>query len=133
MAGAKQAVSQTEVQRVPTAPPSFTVGTLRKAIPAHCWERSLVKSCSYLIVDLLLASALYVASTYIDSLPVPSWAAWLLWANYWFWQGAVCTGLWVIAHECGHGAFSATPIVNDVVGFVVHSALLVPYYSWSVL
>jgi len=45
-------------------------------------------------------------------------------------QGAVCTGIWVIAHECGHGAFSEYPAVNDGVGLVFHSLLLVPYYSW---
>lgn len=41
------------------------------------------------------------------------------------------TGLWVIAHECGHGAFSDYSAVNDAVGFVVHSFLLVPYFSWK--
>ena len=47
-----------------------------------------------------------------------------------FWQGAVCTGIWVVAHECGHQAFSKWQAVNDGVGLVLHSALLVPYYSW---
>jgi omega-6 fatty acid desaturase (delta-12 desaturase) len=42
-------------------------------------------------------------------------------------------GIWVIAHECGHGAFSDYSWVNDLVGFTMHSLLLVPYYSWCVL
>jgi len=33
-------------------------------------------------------------------------------------QGAVATGIWVIAHECGHGAFSDHAWVNDSVGLV---------------
>lgn len=45
-------------------------------------------------------------------------------------QGAVCTGLWVIAHECGHQAFSKWQLLNDSVGIVLHSCLLVPYFSW---
>ena len=45
-------------------------------------------------------------------------------------QGAVCTGIWVIAHECGHQAFSKYQLVNDSVGLVMHSCLLVPYFSW---
>ena len=45
-------------------------------------------------------------------------------------QGAVCTGVWVIAHECGHGGFSKWQVVNDAVGLVLHSCLLVPYFSW---
>ena len=47
-------------------------------------------------------------------------------------QGAVCTGVWVIAHECGHQSFSKWQNVNDAVGLVLHTALLVPYYSWYV-
>jgi fatty acid desaturase len=46
--------------------------------------------------------------------------------------GCVMTGLWVIAHECGHGGFSDSTLVNDVVGWVVHSSLLVPYFSWKI-
>ena len=38
--------------------------------------------------------------------------------------------MWVIAHECGHQAFSKWQAVNDGVGLVLHSLLLVPYYSW---
>ena len=48
-------------------------------------------------------------------------------------QGAVATGVWVIAHECGHQAFSQWQSVNDGVGLVLHSLLLVPYYSWCAL
>jgi len=39
--------------------------------------------------------------------------------------------LWVIGHECGHGGFSDSELVNDVVGTVVHSLLLVPFFSWK--
>merc|ERR1719453_26927 len=46
-------------------------------------------------------------------------------------QGTVWTGLWVVGHECGHHAFSKSNTLNDAVGFVVHSALLVPYFSWQ--
>lgn len=89
--------------RPPTARPEFTVKTLRQAIPEHCFQRSLVKSFGYLFADLLAVAALYAASTYFER--APAMLAWgLLWPAYWFWQGAVCTGIWVIAHECGHGA-----------------------------
>lgn len=68
--------------RAPATPPPFTVGTLRKAIPPHCFERSLVRSLGYLIVDLLAVAALYYASTFIDR--APAWLAWgLLWPAYW--------------------------------------------------
>lgn len=76
------------------------VGDLRRAIPAHCFERSALKSGAYLLVDLLVVTVLYLFSTKIDTLPVPAAlgvhgatavrAA--CWALYWFLQGAVCTG-----------------------------------------
>lgn len=46
-------------------------------------------------------------------------------------QGLFCTGLWILAHECGHGAFSLHGGLNDVVGWAAHSFLFVPYFSWK--
>ena len=50
---------------------------------------------------------------------------------YGFCQGVVWTGLWVIAHDAGHSGFSRSPLLNDAVGFTLHSALLAPYFSWK--
>jgi omega-6 fatty acid desaturase (delta-12 desaturase) len=55
----------------------------------------------------------------------------VLWSAYWLAQGCVLTGLWVIGHECGHRGFADSDLVNDAVGLVVHSCLLVPYFSWQ--
>lgn len=44
-----------------------------------------------------------------------------LWALYSFPAGLVGTGLWIIAHECGHQAFSESKFVNNSVGWVLHS------------
>merc|ERR1711892_1179992 len=46
-------------------------------------------------------------------------------------QGTALTGPWVLAHECGHGGFSDSRVLNDLVGFPLHTALLVPYYAWQ--
>jgi fatty acid desaturase len=46
-------------------------------------------------------------------------------------MGTAMTGLWVIGHECGHGAFGDNWLQNDFFGFIIHSALLVPYFSWK--
>lgn len=46
-------------------------------------------------------------------------------------MGTAAGGWWVLAHECGHGSFGATKWQNDSVGFVLHSFLLVPYWSWA--
>jgi len=39
--------------------------------------------------------------------------------------------MWVIAHECGHGAFSDNRKIQDTVGYILHTLLLVPYFSWQ--
>jgi hypothetical protein len=68
------------------------VGDLRRAIPAHCFERSAWKSSQYLLVDLLAVTALVYFSTFIDRMPVPFLVRAAMWGLYWFFQGAVCTG-----------------------------------------
>ena len=96
-------MARAQTARQPTAMPPFTVGTLRKAIPPHCFERLTLRSFSYLATDLLGVALLYYASAWFAHPAVPAVVRWgLLWPAYWVLQGAVCTGLWVIAHECGH-------------------------------
>nr|AGN95843.1 fatty acid delta12-desturase FAD2-3 [Hiptage benghalensis] len=118
-------------KRVPHAKPPFTLGELKKAIPSHCFQRSLFRSFSYVIHDLFLSSVFYyIASNYFHLLPSP--LCYIAWPVYWVFQGCVLTGVWVIAHECGHHAFSDYQLVDDIVGLILHSALLVPYFSWKI-
>ena len=88
------------------ARPPFTLAELRAAVPPHCFRRSLLRSSAYLLVDCCVAAALYFAVRAADAQLVSLAARAVLWAAYTLAQGAVCTGIWVIAHECGHRAFS---------------------------
>ena len=118
------------LKRVPYSKPPFTVGDIKKAIPPHCFKRSLLRSFSYVVYDLTLVSLFYyIATTYFHLLPSPY--NYLAWPVYWIFQGCVCTGVWVIAHECGHHAFIDYQWVDHTVGFILHSALMVPYFSWK--
>lgn len=121
-----------EPQRVPEDKPPFTVGDLKRAIPAHCFERSLVTSFGYLVMDLTGIAVLFYLTNFFNHPSLPSFAPYILWPAYWLLQGYIMTGLWVVAHECGHGAFSDYEWVNDTVGLVCHSYLLVPYFSWKI-
>lgn len=114
--------------RAPHAKPPFSVGQLKKAVPPHCFNRSLLKSSSYLLVDLMISSVLLYTTRFITFSGLLGWCSWSL---YWMAQGCVLTGVWVIAHECGHHAFSDYQLVDDIVGLVFHSWLLVPYFSWK--
>ncbi|KAI3461058.1 hypothetical protein Pfo_017721 [Paulownia fortunei] len=118
------------LQRMPHTKPSFTLGDIKKAIPPHCFfNRSLSRSFSYVVYDLFFVFLFYyIASTYFHLL---SWSySYIAWPVYWIFQGCVSTGLWVIAHDCGHHAFSDYQWVDDTVGLILHSVLLVPYFSF---
>nr|ANU06064.1 omega-6 fatty acid desaturase [Paeonia ostii var. lishizhenii]QBQ82054.1 omega-6 fatty acid desaturase [Paeonia ostii] len=118
------------LKRVPCSKPPFTLGEVKKAVPPHCFERSLIHSFSYVVYDLSIAFLLYYISTsYFHLLPHPF--PYVAWPIYWALQGCNLTGVWVIAHECGHHAFSDYQWVDDTVGLILHSSLLVPYFSWK--
>ncbi|GAB2266904.1 Delta(12)-fatty-acid desaturase [Dionaea muscipula] len=118
------------LKRVPYAKPAFTLGQIKKAIPPHCFQRSVLRSFSYVVYDLTISFILYfLATNYFQLLPHP--LSYLAWPIYWAILGCVLTGVWVIAHECGHHAFSDYQWLDDTVGLVLHSCLLVPYFSWK--
>jgi omega-6 fatty acid desaturase (delta-12 desaturase) len=130
--------------------PELTIKDLLSAIPAHCFERSALHSSLYVAWDFTLVAALAYAASYINPTvaaldfaksPLSAYVApatqatalrWAAWAAYQVAQGLVFTGIWVIAHECGHQAYSPSKTINNAVGWVLHSALLVPYHSWRI-
>ena len=124
------------------APALPTKGQIKAVIPKECFQRSYFWSMFYLARDFAMAAAFLYATTSLLSTDLPTItgnenalldvAVWVLgWFFYAFWMGAIMTGPWVLAHECGHGAFSPSPDFNDVVGFLVHQFLLVPYFAWQ--
>ncbi|GMF97039.1 unnamed protein product [Aspergillus oryzae] len=114
--------------------PDYTIKQIRDAIPAHCYERKALTSLYYVFRDIaMLGSIFYVFHNYVTPETVPSFPARVaLWSLYTVVQGLIATGVWVLAHECGHQAFSPSKVLNDTVGWICHSALLVPYFSWKI-
>ena len=124
------------------APELPTKGELQAVIPKECFERSHFWSLFYLARDLAISGAFLYAATQVLSTDLPTIqgnenalvdvATWVFgWSFYAFWMGTILTGPWVLAHECGHGAFLDSQFLNDIVGFVLHQALLVPYFAWQ--
>jgi fatty acid desaturase len=107
---------------------------LRDSIPAYCFTPSIFWSFFYLCRDLAYSAILIFMLRHTLSLLSDGPYQYLYYPvviSYGFIQGLVWTGLWVIAHECGHSAFSTNSIVNDTIGWTLHSALLAPYFSWK--
>jgi len=124
--------SRTTQPIIPKTNALISLSQLKNALPSHLFQHSLLKSFSYLGADILESLIAFGLVLYLDGLTqgntLLNWSCWLL---YWFYQGLTWTGLWVLAHECGHGGFSAYEWINDLVGFVLHTALYVPYFSWK--
>ena len=92
--------------------------------------------------DFTALTVLYKTAYYLDGLITPEVfqlphpflycaAKFSLWAIYTFWAGLVGTGLWIIAHECGHQAFSESKSINNAVGWVLHSGWVYASISLS--
>ncbi|KAF9221503.1 hypothetical protein BS17DRAFT_711120 [Gyrodon lividus] len=123
--------------------PDLTIKDLLSVIPSHCFKRSALRSSLYIAWDCIVIGGIYKAATFLDTfinpeslgLPHPMLypvARLSLWSLYGFCTGLFATGLWVVAHECGHQAFSESKLINNSVGWLLHSALGVPYHSWRI-
>jgi omega-6 fatty acid desaturase (delta-12 desaturase) len=97
-------------------------------LPPHLYEKSLLRSLSHAAMSVALTVGTFMLAYWY--LPVS--ASYIpLWVLYAVVCGTIATGCWVIAHECGHNAFCDQLWLQDAVGYVLHSAMLVPYYSWQ--
>lgn len=132
-------------------PADLTIKQIQDQIPAKYFERDTFRSMMYLARDLVQVAVTYYLM-YHFAVPMlsalkehaaasthPQAATFfvglvklILWNAFWLVQGLNFTALWILAHECGHQAFSPSRQVNNTVGFVVHSAVLVPYHSWRI-
>lgn len=99
-----------------------------QAIPEKCFKRNTARSMMYAAISTALTLACVAIGWNFIPLQIAFWPLWLLYAAV---TGTVATGCWVVAHECGHGAFSDNKVLQDTVGYILHTALMVPYMSWQ--
>eukprot|EP00793_Prasinoderma_coloniale_P000532 PRCOL_00003680-RA len=99
------------------------------AIPDECFEKDTLRSLAFAATSTAITLACFAVGA-CGLIPL-TWAAAPAWLLYGFVTGTAATGCWVVAHECGHGAFSDNRKLQDAVGYMLHSALLVPYFSWQ--
>ncbi len=102
----------------------FTLAELKAAIPAHCFVSSSWKSLFYFVWDLTIISLLYAIASYLDS--------WFFWPIFWLMQGTMFWALFVVGHDCGHGSFSRHKWLNNLIGHLCHSPILVPFHGWRI-
>lgn len=111
--------------------PDYTIAQLLSVIPKDCFKRDLTKSLSYVARDIFFLFFFgYIAATFIPLIPSKT-LRFFAWAAYTVIESFPMVGLWILAHECGHQAFSDYGWVNDFVGWVLHSYCGNPYFSWK--
>lgn len=104
---------------------------LKDCIPPQCFERSSLRSLALVVRDAaIIVPLFYLAWNFLPTHNIGIAGA-LAWTSYALLQGTALTGWWVLAHECGHGGFSDHTWLNDLVGYTLHTFLLVPYYAWQ--
>lgn len=102
----------------------FTLGDLKAAIPAQCFQPSVAKSMFYFFRDITIIGLLYAVAYYFDS--------WLFFPIFWVMQGTMFWALFVVGHDCGHQSFSKYKWLNDLMGHICHTPILVPYHGWRI-
>ncbi|KAF4582463.1 hypothetical protein EYR38_002588 [Pleurotus pulmonarius] len=128
--------------RKPFVPPSVTLKDVHTAVPKHLLHKDPLKATSYVLRDIALTVLLFkfgscinpwAASAFGGSL-APGWQVSIakasLWGVYWWTQGLVWAGIFCLGHDAGHGTLFNSSILNNVVGFILHTALLIPYFAW---
>ncbi|KAK2467517.1 hypothetical protein APHAL10511_000372 [Amanita phalloides] len=125
-------------------PFNWSVKQIRDTIPPRLFIRDTKRGLLYVARDLSMAAfawrAMFLADDFLMNEVVrQKWSPYVselvrcaLWHVYWWFQGLIFTGLWVIGHECGHGAFSDHELINDIIGFATHTILMTPYFSWKI-
>ncbi|KAI8624306.1 fatty acid desaturase-domain-containing protein [Xylariaceae sp. FL1651] len=106
------------------------VKILRERIPAHCFQPSTLRSMGFVIRDLVVYLALLAGALHLEKTANVYISFIVRYVVFPYAAGIALTGLWVLAHEAGHGAFSKNKRVADIVGFIIHSALMSPYFAW---
>jgi len=102
----------------------FTLQDIKAAIPAYCFEPSVVKSLGYFFLDVSIIAGLYALAGYINS--------WWFFPIFWVAQGTMFWALFVVGHDCGHGSFSKLKWLNNLIGHLSHIPILVPYHGWRI-
>ena len=104
-----------------------TLNEIKNILPKQCFSIKTRTSLKYLLQSLFIQFIVVGLGFLIpfSSKMIP------IWGLYAVLSGTTAMGFWVLAHECGHGAFSKNKTLETFIGYILHSLLLVPYFSWQ--
>ena len=115
-------------EAVPKTVPSIT--EIKRILPNECFESNLKTSLYYVLKDTLCVGALWLSLLAIETIPYSA-IQWVALPIYWILQGTMFWAIFVLGHDCGHGSFSKYSLLNDILGTLLHTFILVPFYPWK--
>lgn len=106
---------------------------MAKAIPNELTNLQEYKSWYGFFRNIVLA----IINSYLLTLLVWKWDYTLIFniplaAVGVYLQGIILSGLFVLAHDCGHYSFSKNRLANELVGVICMAPLWANFYSWIV-
>ncbi|TRM69881.1 fatty acid desaturase-domain-containing protein [Schizophyllum amplum] len=128
--------------RKPFTPPKATLKDIHDAVPKELLRRNPWKGALYVLRDVALALVLLSLASRIKPWADGNFGGYVyarlakrvlqsaLWASYWWFQGLTWAGIFCLGHDAGHGTLFHGKTLNNCVGFMLHSFLLAPYFSW---
>ncbi len=108
--------------------PSWTRKSLLEKIP--CRYKRCNNTLSFLFLFGDIFALLLINYCYAVNTPHNAIAYVLFTVIYMMTSGLFMTDLWVIGHECGHGAFCKPRWLESCIGILLHSSLLTPFFAW---
>jgi acyl-lipid omega-3 desaturase len=115
---------------------ALNLQAISKSLPPEVFVKSLPRSLFHMAFDYTMwFGSAYAMSTLCNS---PVWAELPFWAQalatlvFWNIAGFFMWCIFVVGHDCGHGTFSTSETLNDILGHINHASILVPFYPWQV-
>ena len=93
-----------------------SIKEFQDVIPDHYFKCNTKTSLRYLLQSALIQSLVVAIGLSIPFTPkmIP------IWIIYALISGTTAMGFWVIAHECGHGAFSKNKTLETITLSLIH-------------
>ncbi|KAJ7194928.1 delta-12 fatty acid desaturase protein [Mycena pura] len=113
-------------RNVPFSPPNVTFKELRAVIPPELYEKSILRGFFFLVQDVFTTWALYALSLRIDGVSENLTNKFGL--SYSTSVAIAMAGCWCLA---GHGNICKYGVINDTIGYFLHTCLLTPYFAWK--
>ncbi len=92
-----------------------------KTLPPEVFVKNSFKAWSTLVFSLTCVILGYIGIAIAPEYLLPF---------FWFFTGTALTGLFVIAHDCGHRSFSNNNWLNNTLGQLLLLPLIYPFHAW---